>query len=169
MGIFDRIKKLFKSDKKEIVETKPVVEEKIEVVEKPRVEIIINKPKKEVITEESYIHNPIEENDKENIYFEDIWEHINPVNNTQAHHILSVIGFNEWVDMDGIRIRIKEMFYIEYKNEKSLYPYIKTLTDVGLLENTSVGGKRKWKKKELVIKLKPRIEEKIRINNKVKN
>ena len=61
---------------------------------------------------------------------------------------------DDWLDMDQIREKIKNLFFIEYKHEKSLYPYIKTLVDVGLLETTSVGGKRKWKKKNLSIKTK---------------
>lgn len=107
-----------------------------------------------------YIDRPKDNNDsEENLYIEDLWNYIDPSKNTQAHHIISVIGFDEWVDMEEIRRRIKSMFFIEYKNEKSLYPYIKTLTDIGLLENTSVGGKRKWKKREIVIKLIPKIEQ----------
>ena len=56
--------------------------------------------------------------------------------------------------MDEIKRRIRELFSIEYKNDRSLYPYIKTLVDVGLLESISVGGKRKWRKKELIMKIK---------------
>jgi len=89
-----------------------------------------------------------------------IWQYIKPKENTQAEHVLSVIGFDEWIDMDEIRKKIKDTFYIEYKHEKSLYPYIKTLVDIGLLETNSVGGKRKWRKKELMIKQLPKLEEK---------
>lgn len=84
--------------------------------------------------------------------YADIWHYIKPKENTQAYHVLSVVKFEEWADMDEIRKRIKDLFFIEYQHEKSLYPYIKTLVDIGLLETNSVGGKRKWKKKELVIK-----------------
>ncbi len=84
--------------------------------------------------------------------YADIWHYIKPKENTQAYHVLSVVKFEEWVDMDEIRTRIKNLFFIEYQHEKSLYPYIKTLVDIGLLETNSVGGKRKWKKKELVVK-----------------
>ncbi|MBU2477330.1 hypothetical protein KKG83_07725 [Candidatus Micrarchaeota archaeon] len=87
------------------------------------------------------------------------WDYINPLENTQAHHILSVIGFDEWVPMDEIKRRIQELFSIEYKNDRSLYPYIKTLVDVGLLETTSAGGKRKWRKKDLIIRIKEKIKE----------
>lgn len=83
--------------------------------------------------------------------YTDIWHYIKPKENTQAYHVLSVIGFEDWIDMEDIRKKIKDGFFIEYQHEKSLYPYIKTLVDIGLLETNSVGGKRKWKKKELVI------------------
>lgn len=86
--------------------------------------------------------------------YTDIWEYIVPKENTQAQHILSVVIQEDWFDMDQIRDKIKNLFLIEYKHEKSLYPYIKTLVDIGLLETTSVGGKRKWKKKNLAIKTK---------------
>lgn len=84
--------------------------------------------------------------------YSNIWQYIQPKENTQAYHVLSVISLEEWIDMDEIRKKIKDKFYIEYKHEKSLYPYIKTLVDIGLLETNSVGGKRKWKKKEMLIK-----------------
>jgi DNA-binding PadR family transcriptional regulator len=77
-----------------------------------------------------------------------------PKENTQAQHILSAVISEDWLDMDQIREKIKNLFFIEYKHEKSLYPYIKTLVDIGLLETSSVGGKRKWKKKNLVIQNK---------------
>lgn len=89
--------------------------------------------------------------------YANIWQYIKPKENTQAEHVLSVITLEDWQDMDDIRKRIKEKFNIEYKHEKSLYPYIKTLVDIGLLETNAVGGKRKWKKKELVIKGMPSI------------
>jgi len=89
-----------------------------------------------------------------------LWDYIRLTENTQAHHILSVIGFDEWVPMDEIKRRIKELFLIDYKNDRSLYPYIKTLVDVGLLETSNVGGKRKWRKRDLIIKIKEKIKEK---------
>lgn len=89
-----------------------------------------------------------------------LWDHINPLENTQAHHILSVIGFDEWVPMEEIKRRIRELFSIEYKNDRSLYPYIKTLVDVGLLESINVGGKRKWRKRDLIIKIQEKLKEK---------
>ena len=83
-----------------------------------------------------------------------IWDHLKFVENTQAFHLVSVIGFEEWVSMDEIMRRVKELFNTEYQNERSLYPYIKTLVDCGLFEVSNVGGKRKWRKKELLIALK---------------
>lgn len=82
------------------------------------------------------------------------WDHIKIQDNTQAQHIISVVGFDEWVTMDEILRRIKEIFGAEYQNERSLYPYIKTLVDCGLLEISNIGGKRKWRKKDLIIRLK---------------
>ena len=55
-----------------------------------------------------------------------------------------------------LKRRIKELFNIEYKNERSLYPYIKTLVDCGLFEVSNVGGKRKWRRKELIVAVKSR-------------
>jgi len=89
-----------------------------------------------------------------------LWDYLNLIENTQAHHILSVIGFDEWVPMDEIKRRIQELFVIDYKNDRSLYPYIKTLVDVGLLETTNVGGKRKWRKRDLIVKFKEKDKEK---------
>lgn len=132
MSIFQKIKNLFikkdiktKEPKIEIFESKNIVNEKKEIILKSDFESYTN-----------------------------IWEYIKPKENTQAHHILSVVILDDWLDMDQIREKIKNLFFIEYKHEKSLYPYIKTLVDVGLLETTSVGGKRKWKKKNLSIKTK---------------
>lgn len=55
--------------------------------------------------------------------------------------------------MQEIRRRIKELFGIEYKNERSLYPYLKTLVDINLIETTNIGGRRKWRKKELLFEI----------------
>jgi len=87
-----------------------------------------------------------------------LWDFLSFSEHTQAFHLVNVIGFDEWIDMDEIRRRIKEIFNVEYKNERSLYPYIKTLVDIGFLEAINIGGRRKWRKKELLIKLS---EEKI--------
>ncbi len=116
------------------------------------------------------VFRPAEIKNKETIYEDEekesvheiysLWDYISPFENTQAHHILSVIGFDEWVSMEEIKRRIRELFSIEYKNDRSLYPYIKTLVDVGLLETINVGGKRKWRKKDLIIKIKQKIKEK---------
>jgi len=90
--------------------------------------------------------------------YANVWQYIKAKENTQADHVLTVITFEDWLDMDEIRKRIKEKFFIEYKHEKSLYPYIKTLVDIGLLETNAVGGKRKWKKKELIINRPPSLD-----------
>ncbi|MDD5163210.1 MAG: hypothetical protein PHD95_03310 [Candidatus ainarchaeum sp.] len=79
-----------------------------------------------------------------------VWDYLKIRENTQAHHLASVIGF-EWIEMLEIRRRIKEQFGMEYQNERSLYPYIKTFTDCGLFESTDIGGKRKWRRKNILI------------------
>ena len=55
--------------------------------------------------------------------------------------------------MGEIRRRIGELFGAEYKNERSLYPYLKTLTDIGLMENSSVGGRMRWRKQDLLVRI----------------
>ncbi|MCD6247361.1 MAG: hypothetical protein J7J87_02930 [Candidatus Diapherotrites archaeon] len=82
-----------------------------------------------------------------------LWDFLSFTKNTQAYHLINVIGFDEWVDMQEIRRRIKELFGIEYKNERSLYPYLKTLVDINLIETTNIGGRRKWRKKELLFEI----------------
>jgi hypothetical protein len=82
-----------------------------------------------------------------------IWDSIKCNEHTQAYHLVSVIPFDEWIDMDEIRRRIYDLFQIEYKNDRSLYPYLKTMVDLGLIETSNIGGKRKWRKKDLLIKL----------------
>ena len=97
-----------------------------------------------------------------------VWDYINLSENTQAAHISAIVGFDEWVSMEEILRRIKEVFRMEYKNDRSLYPYIKTLVDVGLLETSTVGGRKKWRKKDILIKLKgkSREEEKETVKNR---
>ena len=53
--------------------------------------------------------------------------------------------------MDEIKQNIKLEFNIEYKNEKSLYPYLKTLTDINLIKVNNTGKKRSWKKNIIII------------------
>lgn len=82
-----------------------------------------------------------------------IWDYISFTAHSQAFHICNVLGFEEWVSMDEILRRIKELFGAQYKNERSLYPYIKTLVDCNLLETSGFGGKKHWRKKELLIRI----------------
>ncbi len=82
-----------------------------------------------------------------------IWDFLQFADNTQAFHLANVLSFEEWIDMVEIRRRIQEIFSISYMNERSLYPYLKTLVDLGLVETTNVGGRRKWRKKDFLIKL----------------
>ena len=92
-----------------------------------------------------------------------IWDYLKFHEHTQAHHLVNIVGFDEWVPMDEIRRRVSNLFSVEYKNERSLYPYIKTLVDIGLMETSNVGGKRKWRKKDLMIKIK--VKKKKELNN----
>lgn len=89
-----------------------------------------------------------------------LWDYIPLKENTQAFHLAQVTSFDEWLDMEEIRRRILELFGIEYKNERSLYPHLKTLTDLSLFETTDVGGKRKWRKKDLLLTLNKAKEKK---------
>ena len=82
-----------------------------------------------------------------------VWDYLKFRPHTQAFHLSSALGFDEWVDMNEIRRRIKELFGVEYKNERSLYPYLKTLTDIGLMENSSIGGRMQWRKRDLLVKV----------------
>ncbi|MBN2067133.1 MAG: hypothetical protein JW744_01555 [Candidatus Diapherotrites archaeon] len=88
-----------------------------------------------------------------------VWDYLKFKENTQAFHLSSVLGFEEWVDMQEIRRRVKEIFNVEYKNERSLYPYLKTMDDIGLMESTNVGGKRQWRKRDIIIKRKEQEEQ----------
>ncbi|MFH1256366.1 MAG: hypothetical protein V1494_03670 [Candidatus Diapherotrites archaeon] len=90
----------------------------------------------------------------EELEIQSIWNYLSFNDNTQAFHLAGIIGFEEWVTMDEIRRRIEEVYQTRYLNDRSLYPYIKTLVDCGLFETTNVGGRRKWRKKELLLKLK---------------
>jgi len=95
-----------------------------------------------------------------------IWDILKFNEHTQAFHLVSVIRFDEWVIMDEIRRRIFELFQIDYQNERSLYPYLKTLVDIGLIETSNIGGKRKWRKKDLLVKIEQKKEEKEEIEVK---
>ncbi|MFH1751720.1 MAG: hypothetical protein ABH821_02180 [archaeon] len=83
-----------------------------------------------------------------------LWDFIEIKDNTQANHVEGVLDYTEWIDMDELRRRIHEVYRIKYKNERSLYPYVKTMTDLNLVETIDAGGKRKWRKKVLPLTLK---------------
>lgn len=89
-----------------------------------------------------------------------VWDYLSIRDHTQVFHLINVIGFDEWVDMTEIRRRILEVYTTEYKNEKSLYPYLKTLVDLGLVENIFVGGRMRWRKKTVTIVFDDAEEEK---------
>ena len=80
-----------------------------------------------------------------------IWDVIKPKENTQAEHIINCLLDDQWIDMDELKQRIKLQYNIEYQNEKSLYPYIKTLTDINLVKLNNTGKKRTWKKNVIFI------------------
>ena len=106
-----------------------------------------DKPKEKVYEAKQTIESTIDE-------IHSVWDYLEFKQNTQAFHLSAVLGFDEWVDMEEIRRRVKELFGVEYKNERSLYPYLKTMTDVGLMENNSVGGRMQWRKHDLIVKVK---------------
>lgn len=80
-----------------------------------------------------------------------IWDILKIKENTQAEHLIKVIPSDQWIDMEEIKQRIKLEYNIEYKNEKSLYPYLKTLTDINLIKLNNTGKKRSWKKNIIII------------------
>ena len=82
-----------------------------------------------------------------------VWDYLKFKEDTQAYHISQVLAFDEWTSMEEILRRVKELFQVEYKNERSLYPYLKTLVDSGLLEVNVTGGKMRWRKKSLMISI----------------
>lgn len=81
-----------------------------------------------------------------------IWDIIKIKENTQAEHLIKSIPSDKWVSMDEIRHNIKLTYNVEYSNEKSLYPYLKTLTDINLIKVNNTGKKRTWKKNIILIK-----------------
>jgi hypothetical protein len=80
-----------------------------------------------------------------------IWDVLKIKENTQAEHIIKSTPADKWVTMDEIRHNIKIQFNVEYINEKSLYPYLKTLVDINLIKMNNIGKKRTWKKNIIVI------------------
>ena len=110
------------------------------------------------------------ENEEMEIQIVSIWDVLNIQEHTQAKHLVSVIPYDEWVSMDEIRRRIWDIFQIEYKNDRSLYPYLKTMVDLWLIETSNIGGRRKWRKRDLLIKKSEKkkkteeIEQKIALN-----
>ncbi len=124
------------------------------------------KYEKEPKREEDIINN--EEFEKQTEILS-IWDFLKCNEYTQAYHLVTVIPYDEWIDMIEIRQRILTLFQIEYKNDRSLYPYLKTMVDLGLIETNNIGGKRKWRKKDLLIKIEKEKEEEIKIEQKIKN
>jgi hypothetical protein len=80
-----------------------------------------------------------------------LWDYLLFKEGTQAHHIIKVLDYEEWIGMEEILRRVNELFGVAYQNERSLYPYLKTLVDSGLLEVNMVGGKMRWRKRNLII------------------
>ncbi|HIH15884.1 MAG TPA: hypothetical protein HA252_00580 [Candidatus Diapherotrites archaeon] len=82
-----------------------------------------------------------------------LWDYLAFKENTQAQHIVAVLGFEEWIPMEELCRRIIEVFAVEYENDRSLYPYVKTLVDAGLLETIRTERKQKWRKRALFFRL----------------
>ena len=114
--------------------------------------------KKETIS--NSVDNSIYEKEKEEVEeIHSVWDYLSFLDNSQASHLSAVLSFEEWISMDEILRRIRDVFHMDYKNIRSLYPYIKTLVDVGIVETSNVGGKKKWRKKDILIKLQGKKEE----------
>ncbi len=79
-----------------------------------------------------------------------VWDYLTFREGTQAFHITKALDFEEWVTMEEILNRVNELFGARYQNERSLYPYLKTLVDAGLLEASMLGGKMRWRKKSML-------------------
>ncbi|MFA5763484.1 MAG: hypothetical protein WC915_01575 [archaeon] len=142
MSIVDFLKKLFKK------------------------EPITNSSKEMPQNEQIYQETPSKEEIETHIM--SIWDVIKCNEHTQAYHLVSVIPYDEWIDMDEIRRRIWDLFQIEYINDRSLYPYLKTMVDLGLIETSNIGGKRKWRKKDLLIKLEEKAKkEEIKVSQPI--
>ena len=110
--------------------------------------------KQEKLLEKAVVSEP-----KRGFEVRSVWDFLQFNEHTQAFHLASVIRFDEWAAMDEIRSRIFELFQVDYENERSLYPYLKTMVDIGLIETNSIGGKRKWRKKDLLIKIEKETKE----------
>ena len=123
---------------------------------------------KDIVDQGIYSENEVElPKTKEKTEIVSIWDVISCNEHTQAYHLVSVIPYDEWIDMNEIQRRIWDLFQIEYKNERSLYPYLKTMVDLGLIETSNIGGRRKWRKKDLLIKLSEQKKVKETIEQKI--
>ncbi len=120
----------------------------------------------EMAGKEEIYEKEVDKNNEE-IQVISIWDILNTQENTQANHLVSVISFDEWISMEEIIRRIWDIFQIEYKNDRSLYPYLKTMVDLGLIETSNIGGRRKWRKKDLLIKKSEKKKEKQKIEEKI--
>ncbi|MBM3281844.1 MAG: hypothetical protein FJY86_00700 [Candidatus Diapherotrites archaeon] len=96
-----------------------------------------------------------------------VWNYLTFKEGSQAHHITKILDFEEWIPMEEILRRVNELFGIQYQNERSLYPYLKTLVDAGLLEASMLGGKMRWRKKNLMqtINLMEEIENEVVVHS----
>jgi hypothetical protein len=118
--------------------------------------LIINK-EKDLILKHNFISE--EKKDISKIYtveninnkLKTIWDILKINDNTQAEHLLKSIPSDQWVTMEEIKKKITLEFNIEYKNEKSLYPYLKTLVDINLIKINNTGKKRSWKKNIIIL------------------
>lgn len=177
MGIIKFIKNIFSKNKSQVSEEQTenintTQSKNISVKEKNIIENkntqstenrLDNYLENEKILELKYLNNNKNTFSQENIKTADvesitinqlntIWDIIKVKENTQAEHIIKSIPTDKWITMDEIRHNIKLNFNVEYANEKSLYPYLKTLTDINLIKVNNTGKKRTWKKNIIFIK-----------------
>ena len=126
--------------------------------EKQKAEMIIEEKKSQNIITNTLIENERKDEDVRSVTVEELKNEINTIwdilkikENTQAEHIIKSTPADKWVTMDEIRNNIKIQFNVEYINEKSLYPYLKTLVDINLIKMNNIGKKRTWKKNIILI------------------
>jgi len=129
--------------------------------EKQTTEMITEERRSQNIIANTLINNTKDNADVRSVTIEELKNEINTIwdilkikENTQAEHIIKSTPADKWVTMDEIRHNIKMQFNVEYINEKSLYPYLKTLVDINLIKMNNIGKKRTWKKNIIVIENK---------------
>lgn len=166
MGLINFIKNIFNKKNKKEIKQEPIINEQDISYLKKANEVInsnLNQNTKLIGEQKINLERTIDNKIIKNINtvqlktintnnLQTIWDLITIKENTQAEHIIKSIPSDDWVTMDEIRHNIKLNYNIEYSNEKSLYPYLKTLTDINLIKVNNTGKKRSWKKNIILIK-----------------